>query len=404
MDDLEIRNEIASGLAGLDLSGKRIIMLIPDTTRTAPVAEMCRIVHDMLRESGAKLDFLVALGTHHPMSREDLLHHVGATAEAYNVMYAGSSIFNHNWSDTTELAEIGEISASSISMLTGGILNEGTRIAINRHILDYDHILILGPVFPHEVIGFSGGNKYIFPGICGPEFIDFFHWLAGLIGSMDLIGVLDNPVRRLVEQAADLVPVPTTALSMVVLEDGTLDGLYVGPTRESWKKAANHSARVHIIYKPRLFKRVLACVAPMYHDLKLAIKAICKCEPVVEDGGELIIYGPQVTSLSHARPEVLQRVGCHVRDYFLCNMERFADVPRGVLATACYLKGKGTYEGGREKTRIQIKFATGVTRELCNEVNLEYVDPTSININDWRNHENEGILLVENAGEIAYRY
>ncbi len=403
MDEREIRRRVVAGLGELGLSGKRIIMLIPDSTRTAPVAAMVRTVHGVLRGLGAELDLMVALGTHHPMSRGDLLRHLGMTEETYAAGYAGMGLFNHNWADPAELAEIGELSGATISRLTGGLVADGVTIAINRHVLDYDRILILGPVFPHEVIGFSGGHKYIFPGICGPEFIDSFHWLAGLIGSLDLIGLVDTPVRRVVEQAAELVPVPTTALSMVVLEDGSLAGLYVGPTRESWRQAAEHSARVHIVAKPRPFKRVLACVAPMYHDLKLAIKAICKVEPVVEDGGELTVYGPQVTSLSHSRPEILQKVGCHVRDYFLQNMKRFEDVPRGVLAAACYLKGKGTYEHGVEKTRIRIRFATGVPKELCAEVGLEYVDPSTIRIDDWRDREDEGMLLVEHAGEIAYR-
>ena len=77
---------------------------------------------------------------------------------------------------------------------------------LNRLILDYDLLLVCGPVFPHEVIGFSGGNKYFFPGIAGAEIIHFTHWLGALLTSYQIIGTLDTPVRRVIDRAAALIP------------------------------------------------------------------------------------------------------------------------------------------------------------------------------------------------------
>lgn len=72
---------------------------------------------------------------------------------------------------------MGTIPASEIKEITRGMLSEDVPVGLNRLILDSDHILICEPVFPHEVVGFSGGHKYFFPGIAGPEIINFTRWL-----------------------------------------------------------------------------------------------------------------------------------------------------------------------------------------------------------------------------------
>ena len=75
-------------------------------------------------------------------------------------------------------------------------------VALNKLPLEYDHVLVCGPVFPHEVVGFSGGNKYLFPGIAGPEIIHFTHWLGAVITNYEIIGTKDTPVRAVIDRAA----------------------------------------------------------------------------------------------------------------------------------------------------------------------------------------------------------
>ncbi|MCW8969442.1 MAG: lactate racemase domain-containing protein, partial [Flavobacteriales bacterium] len=79
-------------------------------------------------------------------------------------------------------------------------LHQEVPVALNRLVLDYDHVLICGPVFPHEVVGFSGGTKYLFPGIAGAEIINFTHWLGALITNHEVIGVRDTPVRAVIDR------------------------------------------------------------------------------------------------------------------------------------------------------------------------------------------------------------
>ena len=113
-------------------------------------------------------------------------------------------------------------------------------------VFDYDQVLICGPVFPHEVVGFSGGNKYLFPGIGGPEIIGWTHWLGALLGSYELIGTYATPVREIIDIAATLVKVPVACLALVVTEE-EISGMYFGAPKEAWRAAAELSAQKHIV-------------------------------------------------------------------------------------------------------------------------------------------------------------
>src|SRR5262249_58520224 len=118
----------------------------------------------------------------------------------------------HAWNDPDALTVLGTIPADEIATLTGGLLNEAVPVRMNKLILDYDWLLICGPVFPHEVAGFSGGNKYFFPGIAGPDIIHRTHWLGALITSSVLIGTADTAVRRVMNRAATFIPTPRAAV------------------------------------------------------------------------------------------------------------------------------------------------------------------------------------------------
>ena len=109
-------------------------------------------------------------------------------------------------------------------------------------------LLIIGPTFPHEVVGFSGGNKYLFPGIAGQEILDMFHWLGALITNPSIIGTKYTPVRAVVDRAAAMVPVERKCVSLVV-EGSDLAGLYLGAPEEAWEAAATLSSQLHVIYK-----------------------------------------------------------------------------------------------------------------------------------------------------------
>ena len=203
--------------------------------------------------------------------------------------------------------------------------------------------IVVGPVFPHEVVGFSGGNKYFFPGVSGPELIDASHWLGALItASRSSAREARRRCDALIDRAAALIPVERLCIAMVVrTEDAALHGLYLGTCEDAWAAASAQSADVHIATMERPYATSSRCVPPMYADLWTAGKGVYKLEPVVADGGELIVYAPHIQTFSVTHGTKIARAGYHCRDYFLAEPERFAGVPRGVLAHGTHVRGSG---------------------------------------------------------------
>ncbi len=399
----EVLDILAQGLPVDLVAGRRVLVLTPDATRTCPLPMMVRGLARIVAPQAAQLDFMVALGTHQPMTPEGILAIYGLTPETKEQLLPGSRFMNHRWDLPDTLTVIGRLKADEIVDISGGLFHQGVDVSINRHVFDYDLVLILGPVFPHEVAGFSGGDKYLFPGIAGGKFLHFTHWLGAVVTCWDTIGIKRTPVREALTRAAKLVSVPRLCISMVVRSKSELAGLYVGETLESWSAAANLSARIHIVYKDRPFHTVLGTASPMYDELWVAGKVMYKLEPVVADGGTLIIYGKHITGVSETWGDQIARVGYHTRDYFLKRMDQYRDVPGGVLAHATHVRGLGTYENGVEKARININLATSISEEECRAINLGYMDPDAINLDDYKNREEEGVLFVEHAGEILHR-
>jgi nickel-dependent lactate racemase len=174
---------------------------------------------------------------------------------------ARSRIYNHRWDDPSALVTLGEISAEEVAEITGGRMERAVPVRLNRLVLDYDHILICGPVFPHEVAGFSGGAKYFFPGIAGPEMIHITHWLGALLTSFEIIGTQETPVRAMIHRATQFVDKPHSLMALVVLPEGTA-GLYCGPTSEAWSAAAELSGHRHIVWLREPVKRALTIMHP----------------------------------------------------------------------------------------------------------------------------------------------
>ena len=404
LTESEVRALMSEAFAKIDLNGKRVLIIIPDSTRTAPLPLFFRLFHDMLWGRVKALDYLVALGTHPVMSEEALNRLVGVTPQERETTYAGVQIFNHDWDSPDTFAKVGTIPAEEIEHLTDGLLSQEVAVTINRMVFDYDQVMLLGPVFPHEVAGFSGGNKYFFPGISGQEVINFTHWLGALITSKSIIGTPYTPIRAVIDRAVSFIDVPTLCFALVVMHDG-LAGLYIGPPKTAWEQAVALSASRHIIYMDKPFKRVLSIMPVMYDDLWTAAKGMYKLEPIIADGGEVVIYAPHITEISYTHGEIIDQIGYHVRDYFVKQWDRFKDYPWGVLAHSTHLRGMGEYDADHdlENPRIQVTLASGIPRERCERINLGYLDPSTIDISEWENRENEGILVVHKAGETLYR-
>ena len=398
----DMRKIVADALAVASFDGKRVLAIIPDGTRTMPMPAMFKIFSELLQPRVKALDYLVALGTHTPMTDAQLSKLVGQIV--VNERVGETNVFNHHWEDRGNFVQLGTIPAKDIEQITGGLLSQEVPVTLNKLILNYDELLVCGPVFPHEVVGFSGGNKYFFPGIAGPEIINFTHWLGAVITNYEVIGAGYTPVRAVIDRAARLVPRSRSCYALVVTHDG-VSGLYFGTPEEAWTAASALSAHKHIVYVDRPFRRVLSIMPKMYDDLWTAAKGMYKIEPAVADGGEVIIYNPELTEVSYTHGKIIDQVGYHCRDYFMKQWDKFKHFPGGVLAHSTHVKGLGKYdvETGIETPRIQVTLATGIPEERCRRINLGYRDPATIDLDEWRGREADGIVAIPRAGETLFR-
>ncbi len=402
IDDNALARVVREGTARLPLDGKRVLVLIPDGTRTMPMPRMFDLLEQEVGPRVAALDYLVALGTHVPMTDAQLSRHVGRPVSDGR---AGTHrIFNHQWHDPATFVTLGSIPATEIAELTQGRLSREVPVALNRLVTEYDHVIICGPVFPHEVVGFSGGTKYLFPGIAAPEIIHFTHWLGALITSYDVIGTMHTPVRAVIDRAASLLATPLSLLALVVTHDGVA-GAYCGDVQAAWREAATLSANRHIIWLDAPIDRVLAVMPAMYDDLWTAAKGVYKTEPAIADGGEVIVYAPHVRDVSVVHGALIDEIGYHCRDYFLKQWDRFGHYPGGILAHSTHVKGLGQDDADRgiETPRIRVTLATGIPRDRTEHVNLAYLDPATVHPSGWPTRVERGMLVVPRAGEMLYR-
>lgn len=399
----DIRNIIDSGTSPELYEGKRVLVLTPDTTRTCPLPTMVSLLQEKIGSRAKCLDFMVALGTHQPLSEEHILQLYGISAVNRQTTFAGTKFFNHRWDLEDTFRRVGYLSEEDTVELSGGRLKEKVPVDINKIIFDYDQIIILGPVFPHEVVGYSGGAKYLFPGISGGEFLHFFHWLGAVVTCPGTIGIKHTSVREVINRAMKLIDVPVHCISMVVKSSEELYGLYVGSYLKSWESAADLSEKIHVVFKDKPFRTVIGVCPEMYNELWTGGKVMYKLEQVVAPGGKLIIYAPHITEVSRTWGKFMDKIGYHTVDYFLSQPEKFIDIPRGVLAHSTHVRGIGEMIDGVEQPRIDVILASSLSKEACCKINLGYMDYRQIDLEDYKNREEEGVLFVDRAGEVLHR-
>lgn len=404
LDEADVTAFVTAALAAEDLDGKSVCLVVPDGTRTCPLPLLMRAAHQALAGRASQVTALIALGTHQGMTEDQLAKHFGYPPGQSEQVFPGWKIINHeSWLPET-FTDLGTISAERMSELTGGLMTDTTvEVRINRHVVDADVAIVVGPVFPHEVVGFSGGNKYFFPGVSGQELIDLSHWVGALITSSEMIGTRGvTPVRALVNEAAAMIPTERRALCLVVASGtDTLHAAAFGTPEDAWAACAEVSAQTHVTYRERPVRRVLSIMPTKYEDIWTAAKGFYKLEPIVADGGQVIIYAPHITEISVMHPQIA-KIGYHNRDYFLGQWDQFKVHPWGDLAHSTHLRGQGTWsEEAGEWNRVTVTLATGIPEDVVRSVNLDYLDPAEIDIAAYT--ADPDTFVEPHAGEVLYR-
>jgi nickel-dependent lactate racemase len=399
----EIYKICEEAFSQIDMESKKVIVLIPDNTRHAPIDLFFKTIYNIIGKKVKKLDYMVATGTHLPMTVDQIYKYLSIDEEQHRSKYPNVEFFSHDFNNQESLISLGKISAKEIYEISNGLFNEDINIPINKAIFDYDQILMITPIVPHEAMGFAGGNKYFFPGISSIEFIQTFHWIASTIGTPNIVGVIDTPPRRLINKAAEFIKIPKLCFSFVVNESYDLVCLYAGEPIESWSKAVVYSEKIHIKYVDKQYKLVLAITSDIYEELWVGSKPMYKLETIIADGGELIIYGPKMTEISFVHNEAIKKLGYHVPGYYLKQWEKFKNESKLIMAHSINVCGMGTFENGIETPRIQVTLATGISKETCESVNLHYMDYREIDLDEWRNKQDDNLLVVEDAGQELFK-
>jgi nickel-dependent lactate racemase len=394
LTDDEVAAFVRQQLERIDLDGRSLCIVIPDATRTCPLPLLLGALWGSVAGRVRSCTVVVALGTHAPMDADALRALVG---------HDELTVVNHEWWDDATFVTVGTLDEELVRDLSHGMLAEAVDVRVNRLVVESDVTIVVGPVLPHEVVGFSGGEKYLFPGLSGPELIDLTHWLGALISSSEIIGTRGiTPVRALVHAAARLVRGERHALCVVVAPGAEdLEHLAFGDPVGAGAAAADVAAESHVRYLDAPVRRVLSLVPSRYDDLWTGAKGFYKVEPVVADGGEVVLYAPHITRIAAMHPG-LDELGYHCRDYFLAHWDRYRDHPRGELAHSTHLFGAGTYDpvlGERQRARVTL--ATGIPRDVVERANLTYLDPADVDVDRWL--ADPEALVVPDAGEVLYR-
>ena len=385
----------------------RVLAIIPDKTRDDNTDLLFPFAAEILSERGvAKYDALVAQGTHPPMAEDEKRSKIGL---AHGTSAGVGEIFDHQWNIPDELTTIGELSATDVSRLTGGLINDAVNVTLNRRLAPgvYDTILIFSATVPHEVAGFAGGAKYLFPGVAGPDLTHATHWLGALASIENVIGRVETPTRHMIEAAADLVTPQIITLNSVVTRDDAnrlrTHALFAGDFREAFRHAADVSRQVHIKYTGRKYRRVVALLDEHYDELWVGGKASYKLGGIIEEGGELIIYAPHLRAISETHGRLIEKYGYAPLDR-VREMVALSSELQNNLAVAAHL-AHVSYAGQRDESgrvipRYRITLASALDEETCRRVHLGFMDYREFRREDYE--DDVDTLVVERAGRDLY--
>ena len=401
----ELRAIVADALADIEM-GERVLAIVPDKTRDDNTDLLVPFATEILAQKNiTRFDALIAQGTHGPMSEVEKREKIGWSRIAPGNI---GDIFDHQWDRDEELVTIGELNAAQVADLTDGLIHEAVPVRINALLAPgtYDTVLVFGATMPHEVAGFAGGAKYFFPGVAGPELTHLTHWLGALATIENVIGRIETPTRRVIEAAAALVTpriISFTSVSTRNSDGLRTHALFAGDLYEAFRRAAEVSSEVHIKHIGRKYKRVVALLDRHYDELWVGGKASYKLGSIIEAGGELIIYAPQLKQLSATHGHLIEKYGYAPLEQ-VREMVAGSDELRANLCVAAHLAhvsyGSTRNATGELAPRYRITLASEVSEADCLRVNLGFLDHRRINLEDYR--ADSETLIVEDAGRDLY--
>ncbi|HUH62086.1 MAG TPA: lactate racemase domain-containing protein [Terracidiphilus sp.] len=351
---------------------ERVLAVPPDASRFhSRAGELTRLA--WLYYGDRLKAVLPAIGTHTPMPPEQLARMFGEVPQ---------HLFKiHNW--RTDIETLGEIPAEFIREVSNGRLDFAWPAQVNKLIShgdghgSFDLILSIGQVVPHEVMGMANYTKNILIGTGGRDGIDRSHYLSAVIGLENIMGRAENPVRSVLNLAADryLRHLPIVYVLTVVgrAADSRLAvrGLFIGDDAECFHRAAELSVKVNIEAIDEPIRKAVVYLDPHeYHSTWIGNKAVYRTRMALTDGAELIILAPGVREFGEDRTidSLIRKYGYRGTPATLKAVEQNADLAAGLGAAAHLIHASS--EG-----RFKITWCPGhLTREEIESVGFEYGD------------------------------
>lgn len=342
---------------------KRLLLVPPDHTRLHSFAgPITKMFWDRLHES-VQIDILPALGTHKPMTTEQLRLMFGDDVGQGGIPL--ERFLPHDWRN--DLQTLGTVPGERLAELSGGRITQAVDVAVNRRIVGsledgggYDLVLSIGQVVPHEVIGFANYTKNICIGCGGGQMLQTSHFLGAVCGIEDILGQADTPVRQFIDTAFDEFVRPQADIRFVLTvvdgsgEEPILRTIGASSDDRSFHWSAERSAALNLTQVDRPINRCVVMLDPReFASTWLGNKAIYRTRKAMADDGELIVLAPAVDTFGEdeAIDRLIRRHGYNGTPATLAALESDPELA-GNLSAAAHLI-HGSTEG-----RFQVVYCT----------------------------------------------
>jgi len=355
---------------GLDHLGerKRVLVIPPDFTRFhSKAGELTRFAYEYY---GDRLKaVLPALGTHAPMTESEIQKMFGdIPRHLFKV---------HDWRN--DIVTLGKVPAEFVKKQSEGAVEYEWPAQVNKLLVegDFDLILSVGQVVPHEVIGMANYNKNVFVGTGGSEGINKSHFLGAAYGMERIMGRAMNPVREVLNYAsehfANHLPIVYAHTVVGLDEDGKMKnrGFFMGDDHECFVKAAALSLKVNFKMLDKPLDKVVVYLDPdEFKSTWLGNKSIYRTRMAIADGGELLVLAPGVKMFGEdeAIDKLIRKYGYLTTPEILKLVEENEDLWNNLSAAAHLIHGSS-------EDRFTITYCPGnLTREEVEQVNFKYAD------------------------------
>lgn len=354
----------------LEKLGKKdhVLAVPPDQTRIhSRAGEITNLIYKYYRER--LTDILPALGTHTPMTKDQLFDMFGdIPMELFRV---------HNW--RKDVLTLGTVSEEEVAEITSGVLRYSWPAQLNKMIYQGGHDLIIsiGQVVPHEVIGMANFNKNLFVGTGGSEGINKSHFIAAVYGMENLMGIADNPVRRILNYAEKkfISHLPVLYIQTVVGRDASgrlvIRGLFIGDDIEVFYLASELSLKVNFTMFDKPLRKAVVYLDPVeYKSTWLGNKSIYRTRMAMADGGEIIVLAPGLREFGEDKEidRLIRKYGYRGTPSTLDAVKNNDELRQNLSAAAHLIHGSS--EG-----RFSVTYCPGhVSKEDIESVNFKYSD------------------------------